>query len=51
MSQVGFSPAFTVVILSTIGLLQGLNIQHIQTKLKEQLFDVVVTGWKVGLLS
>jgi len=46
--QIGFSPAFTVVIISTIGLLQGMDVEHIKTKLKNELLDVIVTGWKVN---
>jgi hypothetical protein len=36
-----------VVVISTIGLLQGMDVGHIKSKLQKELFDVVITGWKV----
>lgn len=46
--QVGFSPIFTSVIISTIGLMQGMDLNHIRTKLKNELVDVILTGWKAS---
>ncbi len=49
LDQFGFAPIFTVGILGSIGLLQGLDVQGVKEKLDREFVDVMLTGWKVIL--
>ena len=48
LDQFGFSPIFTSGILTMIGLFQGQTLGSIKTKLNNELFDIVINGWKVS---
>ena len=47
IDQIGFSPIFTGIIISTIGLMQGMDLESLKQKLKEEYVDVILTGWSV----
>ena len=51
LDQFGFSPIFTSGILTMIGLFQGQTLGSIKTKLDNELFDIVINGWKVRILE
>ena len=48
LDQLCFAPAFQVPILAYIGLLQGQNLSQIHVKIKRELKDIILTGWKVS---
>ena len=47
IDQLGFAPFLTAGILTYVGKLQGQTISDIQAKLRNELKNIVITGWKI----
>lgn len=47
--QILFAPTFIVILLSTIGLMQGNDITSIKKKLDNEYVDILINNYKVNL--
>ena len=48
LDQGCFAPMFQFPVLTSIGILQGHNFENIKTKIRNEFWDIVTTGWKVS---
>ena len=51
LDQLLFAPSQQTTILVTIGALQGFTLQQIKDKVRNELYTITTTGWKVLVLS
>ena len=49
LDQGVFAPMFQFPVLTYIGILQGHNLADIGTKIGNEWWDIVTTGWKVSV--
>ena len=51
LDQLLFAPSQQTTILVTIGALQGFTLQQIKDKVRNELYTITTTGWKVLVLA